>query len=107
MIAPAGIRGRPAPARVRPVNDIVVDQRRAVNELDHGSQSHGAASTVTRVTRRQEQQRGPQAFAPSRQQVTGNLRHRLNRRTALKRELLFDLDQVLANQVKDFLGGQK
>ena len=107
MIAPAGIRGRTAPARVRAVNHIVVDQRGAVNELDDGPQPDGALPPIPRVTRGQEQQRGPQALAASRQQVTGDLRHRLDRRAVLESEFLLDFDQVLANQVKDLLGRQK
>ena len=84
-----------------------MDQRGAVNQLNHGAQPDSAISTISRVTRGQQQQRGPQAFAASSQQVTGNLRDRLDGRAVLQRKLLLDFDQVLANQVKDFLGRQK
>src|SRR6266403_1739543 len=107
VIAPARIRGSPAPARVRAINYIIVDQRSAANQLHDRPEAHSAIPAIPRVARGQEQQRGPQALAASCQKVTGDLRHRLDRRAVLESELLLDFDQVLTNQVKDFLGRQK
>ncbi len=78
-----------------------------MNQLHDGPEAHSAIPAIPRVARGQEQQRGPQALAASRQKVTGDLRHRLDRRAVLESELLLDFDQVLTNQVKDFLGRQK
>ena len=48
VIAPAGIRGGPAAAGVGAVDDVVVDQRGAVQQFDDGGEANGAAAGVRR-----------------------------------------------------------
>jgi hypothetical protein len=42
MIAPSGVGGGTAAARISAVNDVIVDQRRTVEKLDDGGQANGA-----------------------------------------------------------------
>ena len=107
MISPAGIRRRTAPARIGAVNDIVVDKGGTVNQFNDGAEPYRALSPVPGISGRKQKQRRTQALAAAAQQIAGNLRHRLNGRAILERELLLDLYQVLANQVENFLRGQK
>jgi hypothetical protein len=78
-----------------------------VDQFDDGAQSDRAFSPVARVSRRKQQQRRTQPLAPASQQVARDLRNRLNRRAILERELLLDLDQVVANKIEYFLRRQK
>jgi hypothetical protein len=50
MIAPAGIGGGAAAARVGTVNDIVVDERGAVEEFDNGGEADGAGAVRTGIS---------------------------------------------------------
>jgi hypothetical protein len=49
MIAPAGVGGRAAAASVSAVDDVVVDQRSAVEKFDNGGEANGAATIRTGV----------------------------------------------------------
>jgi hypothetical protein len=78
-----------------------------VDQFDDGTQSDRAASPVSRVSRGKQQQGRAQAFASAREQVARDFRHRLDRRAVLERKLLLDLDQVIANEIENFLRRQK
>ena len=56
-VAPLRIRGGPAAARLGLVNDVVVHQRRGVNDLDHRAKPHRAAALVVEQFRRKQKQR--------------------------------------------------
>ena len=107
VVSPTRIcRGPPAP-RVGAVNHVIVNQRGAVDQFDDGAQPDRALSPVSRVSRRKQQQGRAQSLASAPQQVTRDFRHRLDRRIVLERKLLLDLDQVVANEIENFLRRQK
>ena len=107
MISPAGICRRTAAARVRPVDDVIVNQRGAMNQLDDGAKPDRAVSPVSRIARRKQQQGRAQPLASSAQQIARDFRDRLDRRVVLERKLLLDLGQVVANEIEDFLRRQE
>ena len=107
MISPAGIRRRPPAARVCSINHVIVNQRGAVDQFYDGAQPDGAASPISRVPRRKQQQRRTQTFPAPFQQVARDFRDWLDRGTVLERELPLDLDQVIANEIENFLRRQK
>jgi hypothetical protein len=78
-----------------------------MDQFDDGAQPDRAASAVSRIPGRKQQQGGAQALASACKQVARNFRHRLDRRAVLERKLLLDLDQVVANEIENFLRRQK
>ncbi len=54
----------------------------------------------------EQEQSGAQALAAAAEKITGDFGNRLIRSGALARKFLFHLDEVFANQLKYFLGGQ-
>jgi hypothetical protein len=107
VVSPAGIRRGPPAARVGAVDHVVMDQRGAMDQLNNGAQPDRAASSVTRVPSRKQQQGWAQSLASALQQVARDFRHRLDGRAVLERKLLLDLDQVVTNEIKNFLRRQK
>jgi hypothetical protein len=107
MIAPPGIGRRTAAARIRSVDDVIMNQRGAMNQLDDSAKANRAVPPIARIPCRKQQQGGTQPLAPSAQQVARNFRDRLDRRVILERKLLLDLGQVVANEIEDFLRRQE
>ena len=62
-----------AAAQVRFVDDVVVQQRRRVDHLDHRRQRVMVRSRVAAGARRQQQQRGAQPLAAAADDVLGDL----------------------------------
>jgi hypothetical protein len=78
-----------------------------MDQFDDGAQPDRAASPVSCVSRRKQQEGRPKALTSACQQVARNFRHRLDRRTVLERKLLLDLNQVIANEIEYFFRRQK
>jgi hypothetical protein len=78
-----------------------------VDQFDDGAQTDRAAPAVSRVPRRKQQQGRAQTLSAPAQQVTRDLCHRFDGRAVLERKLLLDLNQVVANQIENFLRRQK
>jgi hypothetical protein len=78
-----------------------------VDQLDDGAQPDRAVSPVSCVSRGKQQEGWAQALAPARKQVARNFRHRLDGGAVLERKLLLDLDEVIANEIENFLRRQK
>jgi hypothetical protein len=107
MISPFGIRGRSATARSGAVNDIVMDQRGTVEEFDDRSKANRAAVFAACVARSKKQERRTQALPTAAKQISSDFRDGRKRRVALPRELLFDKNEVVADQIKNFFGRQQ
>jgi len=67
----------------------------------------GALSIGAGITVGQEQQGGSQALASSAEKIAGDFADRLESSRALAGKLLFNQDQVIADEVEDFLDGQE
>lgn len=109
MIAPTGVCRRTAAASVRAIDDVVVNQRGAMQEFDHGCELDGAAAVripAGSVTMAQEQQSRPEALPSPAQQVAGDFGNRLIGCRTLARKFLFDKDQVFPHQLKNLLDRQ-
>jgi hypothetical protein len=78
-----------------------------MDQLHNGAQTDGAPAPIPAVPRRKEQQGRAEALAATFQQVARDLRDWLNGRAVLEYKLLLDLDQVIANQIENFLRRQK
>jgi hypothetical protein len=107
MIAPAGICGGAAAAGVGAVDNIIVDERGTVQKFDYGGEANCPGAIFSGISVSEQEQRGTQAFAASAKEIAGDFADRLIGRGALARELLFDENQVVANQIENFFNRQK
>ena len=69
VVAPARVHGQAAAAQLGVVDDVVVDERGGVDELDHRRVEHGAIALVAAETRGHQQHGGPNALAAARLDV--------------------------------------
>jgi hypothetical protein len=106
VIAPAGIDGRSAPASIRFVNHVVVNECGGVDEFDNGSQANRRLPFETTQFRGKQHQGGTEPFAAASAQVLTDLGDGLNAGDTLLAKFLFDLLEVSTHQVEDFFGGQ-
>lgn len=77
-IAPAGIGGAAAPAHVRGIHHIIVQQGGGVEEFDHCGQLVMILLVVADRTAGKQYQQGAQPFAATFYNVLGNLFHQGN-----------------------------
>ena len=101
LVAPGGVGGRPAAARVGAVNNVVVDQRGRVHHLDHRAKANSAVAKKIQLMRSQQQKRGPDALAAAFAQVLGNFGDGADAGSGVAAELLFHRNEVLPQQLKD------
>jgi len=104
MIAPAGVGRRAAPARVGAVDDVIVDQRRAVEKFDDGSELDSAGSAVSSVARGEKQQRGAQALSAAAQQIGSDFGDGLEGGGALSRQFVFHEHEVISDEIENLPG---
>jgi hypothetical protein len=107
MISPARIGGGPPTPRIGAINHIVMDQRGAVNQLDHGAQAHGNASVVARISGGEQQKRGAQALSSPAKQIAGDFGDGLPRKTSLLREFFLYAREVVAYQIKNLFNREQ
>jgi len=107
MVAPTGICRGSAATRVRAVDYIVVDKRGAVKKFDYRGQTNRAGAVFTGVCIGEKEQRGTQALATSTEKIAGDFTHGLIGGGTLAGEFLLHEDQIVANQIENFLDRQK
>jgi len=107
MIAPSRIGGRAATPRVGAVNNVVVNQRGAVQEFYHGSQTDRAATGAACMTRREKQECGAQALPAPSEQVRRDFRNGWKSSFALPREFFLDKSEIVADQIKNLFDRQQ
>ena len=107
MIAPAGICRGSAATGVRTVDYIVMDKRGAVKKFNDGRETNSAGAVFTGVCIGEKEQRGAQALATSTEKIAGDFTHGLIRGGTLAGEFLLNEDQIVANQIENFLDRQK
>jgi hypothetical protein len=91
------VDGLAAAPHIRIVDDVVVHQRRGVNEFDHGRVQDGASPGVAAQARAHEQHRRAHALAAALQQVVADLGNDVDLRLDLSRELALDRFQIGAD----------
>ena len=75
VVAPAAVHAAAAAAHGGLVDDVVVQQGRGVDELDHRGQQDRALAPVAAQPAGQQQQRGPDALAAALADVAADLAH--------------------------------
>ena len=84
-----------------------MDQRSAVQEFYDSREADGAAIRAACMARGKKQQRGPQPFSASAEQVRADFRNRRKRSFALTREFLLNKSEIVADQIKNLFDRQK
>ena len=107
VVAPPRVHGQPPAAEVRVVDDVVVDERRGVDELDDGGVEDRPIAGVTDEARGHQQDRRPDPLAAAGPDVLPDLRDQRHFRLDVARELLVDLLKVGADRLEDLRQGQR
>jgi hypothetical protein len=79
FVAPDGIGRGQAAAEIAGVDDIVMQQRRGVDEFDRRRQRHVAIAAIAAQPRRGQRQHRPEPLAAGRDDMTGELRDQRHR----------------------------
>ena len=87
-------------AHVRFVDDVVVHERRGVNELDHRREQRRVLARVAAHARRHQQHRRANALAAALLDVMADRRDQRDLRLEVTHEFAFDLLEVLANRLE-------
>ena len=94
-------RGTAAP-RLGLVDDVVVNQRRGVNDLDHRAQPNRALPLVVEQLRGKQQQGRADALAAACAQIFADLGDGLDVRDRVAAELALHRDEVVPQQIEYF-----
>ena len=100
-VAPLGVSRRTPAANLSLINDVVMDERRGMNNFDNRCELDRARTLVAHQLRGQQQQRRANPLASSSAQVFANFCDRRDVRDRVVPELLFDGDNVVVQQVED------
>src|SRR5271166_1924338 len=103
-VAPLRVGGRTSASRLGFVNDVVVDQRCSVNDLNHGPELDGPLAGIVHELAGEQQQCRAQTFAAARAQVFANFRNCPNASDRVTAELTLDGSEIVVQQVEHFLG---
>ena len=93
-IAPERVRGRPAAAQLGEIDDVVVQQRRGVQQLDRRGDVDPARAGVAAQLGREQQQRRAHALAARVEHVIAERREHLARRRELLAHRALDEREV-------------
>jgi len=78
-----------------------------VQKFDDGSEANGAAIPAARVACGEEQESGAQALPSPAEQIRSDFRDSGEGRVALPGKLLFDQDEVVADEIKNLFGREQ
>ena len=109
VVAPAGVHRLTAASQLRLVDDVVVHQRRGVDEFDDRCVQHGAIAGVTRHPGRHQQHSRADALAAAVLDVAADRRDQRHLRLDVTRELALDLAEIATNgleQLREGRGGR-
>jgi hypothetical protein len=103
VVAPLRVGRRPPAPERRLIHDVVVDQGRGVEHLDHAGQPHAPGAAIAGQARRQQQQHRAQALAPGARDVPAHLLDERHGRIELVPNFRLDALQIVAEQSGDAL----
>ena len=101
-VAPLGVGGGTAAAGLGVVDDIVVDERGGVDDLDDGSELHRAIASIAEEFGGEQQERGADALAAASAQILADFGDGGDVGDGVAPELPFDGCDVVAQKVEDF-----
>lgn len=105
VIAPAGVGGGAAAAGVGAVDDIVMDERGAVNHLDDGSERNRGAALIATGSCGEQKQSGAQTLAAALAEIAADFGDGLDGFAGLHGDFAFDESKIVAHEIKNFADG--
>jgi hypothetical protein len=106
VIAPAGVGRGAATARVGAIDNVVMDERGAVNHFDDSAERNGGGALISAGASSKQKKRRTEAFAATFAEIAANFGDRLDGFAGLGGEFAFDEGKIVANEVKHFANGQ-
>src|SRR5499426_7113 len=103
VVTPLRVRRWPPAAERSLVDDVVVDEGRRVEHLDHAGQPHAPRALVACQACGQEEEHRPQALAAGARDVAAHLLNQRHGRVELAADLRLDALEVGADQTGDAL----
>ena len=97
VVAPLRVRRGLATAQRRLVHDVVVDQRRRVEQLHAAGQADGPRAAIPRQTRGQQEENRTQPLAARAGDVAAHLLDEAHGRRDLVTDLGFDFGEIVAD----------
>jgi hypothetical protein len=94
------MHGEPTSAKFGAIDDVVVDERRRMDELDDGRIEDGLIPDEPAESSGQQQQRRPEPLAAAALDVTADFRNELHARLHVAHELSLDLLEVVADRLE-------
>ena len=101
VVAPAGVHREASAAQVGAVDDVVVDQRRGVNELDDRGVENGPLTLVAAEPCRHQQHGRSDALAAAVLDVATHLRDERDARLDMTDEFPFNGLEIFADRLED------
>ncbi len=98
LVAPHGVGRGVAAAQVALVDDVVVEQRRRMDEFDAGCQIDVADARIAAHARAGQRDQGPQAFAAGGDDVSGEFGDQRHAAVHARQDHLVDLCEILAHE---------
>src|SRR5262249_49947324 len=86
---------------------VVVDERGAVQKFDYGREADGTGAGVSSITRAEQEERGAKPLASTTQEGASYFGNRFEGGGALTCQLVFDKNEIVAGEIKDFPGCEK
>ena len=105
MVAPSRVHGFAAAPQLRLVDDVVVNERRGVNELENRRVEHRALARVASHASGHQQHRRTDPFPAAVPNVVADRRDEGDLRLHVPGELAFDLTKVVANRLEQLREG--
>jgi len=85
------------------IDDVVVDERRRVNEFDHGGVEDRAVAAIAAQPRGHEQDGRPHAFAAAHLDIAAHLGNELDTGLEVASEFPLDARQLIAHRLEDLI----
>ena len=107
VVAPAVVDRRPAAADFGLVDDVVVNQRGVVDELDHRAVGDVAMPFVAQHFRDEQEQRRAEALAAAGEDVVADVLDGLDVRLEIARQLDLDELELRRDEIEEALGARE
>ena len=107
VVAPSRVHGQSAAPQIGVVDDVVVDERRRMDELHDGGVQDGAVAGVAAQPRRHQEDGRSHAFPAARADVLPDLRNQRDPGLDVTAEFLVDFLEVCPDRFEDLREGER
>ncbi len=105
FVAPDRVGRLLAPAQNGTIDNIVMQQGRGMDKLDHAGQPDVLSPAITSQARRKQQQHRPHPLAAAAENIFADLANQGNIRSQVFFELLLDPGKIIIDKIQNFIHG--